>query len=100
MTSFRFAGDGPLPAYRPGQFLTLKVPGAGDPVPVRTYSLSADPTGGSYRISVKRESHGLVSRHLHAHLTRAGGSRSRRRAVTSSSTTTSSRCCSSLPASA
>ena len=69
VTSFRFAGDGPLPAYRPGQFLTLKVPGAGDPVPVRTYSLSADPTGGSYRISVKRESHGLVSRHLHAHLT-------------------------------
>jgi ferredoxin-NADP reductase/MOSC domain-containing protein YiiM len=68
VTSFRFAGDDRLPVYQPGQFLTLKVPGAGDPVPVRTYSLSGDPDGGEYRISVKRESHGRVSRHLHAHL--------------------------------
>jgi ferredoxin-NADP reductase len=37
-------------------------------VPVRTYSLSGDPDGGEYRISVKRESRGRVSRHLHAHL--------------------------------
>ena len=44
------------------------MPGAGDPVPVRTYSLSGDPDGGEYRISVKRESHGLVSRYLHEHL--------------------------------
>ncbi len=36
--------------------------------PVRTYSLSGDPAGGEYRISVKRESHGLVSRYLHEHL--------------------------------
>ncbi|MGB8385965.1 MAG: 2Fe-2S iron-sulfur cluster-binding protein, partial [Dermatophilaceae bacterium] len=35
-----------------------------------TYSLSGDPDGGRYRISVKRESHGLVSSHLHAHLHR------------------------------
>jgi MOSC domain-containing protein YiiM len=35
-----------LPAYLPGQFLTLRVPGAGDPVPVRTYSLSATPPAG------------------------------------------------------
>ena len=47
MTSFRFAADEALPAYLPGQFLTLRVPGAGDPVPVRTYSLSGDPDGGS-----------------------------------------------------
>jgi len=73
VTSFRFAGDDALPAYLPGQFLTLRVPGAGDPVPVRTYSLSGDPDGGRYRISVKRESHGLVSQHLHAHL--RGGDR-------------------------
>ena len=70
VTSFRFAGDDALPAYLPGQFLTLRVPRAGDPVPVRTYSLSGDPDGGRYRISVKRESHGLVSSHLHAHLHR------------------------------
>jgi ferredoxin-NADP reductase/MOSC domain-containing protein YiiM len=68
VTSFRFAAGDALPPYQPGQFLTLRVPGAGDPVPVRTYSLSGDPAGGRYRISVKRESHGLVSAYLHAHL--------------------------------
>jgi ferredoxin-NADP reductase/MOSC domain-containing protein YiiM len=70
VTSFRLAGDAPLPAYRPGQFLTVRVPGAGDPVPVRTYSLSGGAEGGGYRISVKREAHGLVSSPLHAHLRR------------------------------
>ena len=43
-------------------------PSAGDPVPVRTYSLSGDPDGGAYRISVKGESLGLVSAYLHTHL--------------------------------
>ena len=65
-----------LPARRPGQYLTLRVPGAGDPAPVRSYSLSGDPDGGGYRISVKREPRGLVSTYLHAHLTRVGRSRS------------------------
>jgi ferredoxin-NADP reductase/MOSC domain-containing protein YiiM len=68
VTSFRFTGADALPPYRPGQFLTLRVPGAGDPVPVRTYSLSGDPDGGEYRISVKRESQGTVSRYLHGHV--------------------------------
>jgi ferredoxin-NADP reductase/MOSC domain-containing protein YiiM len=68
VTSFRLAAADALPTYQPGQFLTLKVPGAGDPVPVRTYSLSGDPRGGEYRISVKREAHGTVSRYLHEHL--------------------------------
>jgi ferredoxin-NADP reductase/MOSC domain-containing protein YiiM len=70
VTSFSFAGDDALPAYLPGQFLTVRVPSAGEPTPVRTYSLSGDTDGGHYRISVKRESHGLVSSHLHAHLRR------------------------------
>ncbi len=70
VTSFRLADDGPLPTYQPGQFLTLRVPSAGSPAPVRTYSLSGDPEEGVYRISVKRESHGLVSSDLHAHLHR------------------------------
>ena len=61
VTSYRFVADDALPPYRPGQFLTLRVPGAGDPPPVRSYSLSGDPEGG-YRISVKRESHGLGQR--------------------------------------
>jgi ferredoxin-NADP reductase len=35
---------------------------------MRSYSLSGDPGAGVYRISVKREEHGLVSRWLHAHI--------------------------------
>jgi ferredoxin-NADP reductase/MOSC domain-containing protein YiiM len=60
-----------LPRPKPGQYLTLRVTGAADPAPVRSYSLSADPSGSEYRISVKRETHGLVSGYVHAHL-RAG----------------------------
>lgn len=52
-----------LPAPKPGQYLTLRVPGAGDPPPVRSYSLSSAPGGDTYRISVKRE--GVVSGYLH-----------------------------------
>jgi ferredoxin-NADP reductase len=70
VTSFQFAGDDALPPYLPGQFLAVRVPGAGDPVPVRTYSLSGDPDGGRYRISVKREPGGRVSSQLVAHLQR------------------------------
>jgi ferredoxin-NADP reductase/MOSC domain-containing protein YiiM len=70
VTSFRLEGDGPLPPYRPGQFLTLRVPSAGGSAPIRTYSLSGDPAGGGYRISVKREPHGVVSSELHARLHR------------------------------
>jgi ferredoxin-NADP reductase/MOSC domain-containing protein YiiM len=57
-----------LPAPRAGQFLTVRVPGAGDPAPVRSYSLSSDPAAGVYRISVKRESHGSVSTYLNTRL--------------------------------
>jgi ferredoxin-NADP reductase len=35
---------------------------------VRSYSLSAAPDGGTYRISVKREPHGIASGWLHQHL--------------------------------
>ncbi len=58
----------PLPRALPGQYLTVRVPGAGDPTPLRSYSLSGDPGAESYRISVKREEHGLVSQWLHAHI--------------------------------
>ena len=60
--------DGTLPPPRPGQYLTLRVRGAGEPAPLRSYSLSGDPAAGSYRISVKSEEHGRVSRWLHAHI--------------------------------
>jgi ferredoxin-NADP reductase len=62
------ADDGTaLPTPRPGQYLTVKIPEAGDPPPMRSYSLSGDPTDGRYRISVKRENLGQVSQWLHSH---------------------------------
>ncbi len=63
--SIRFdADDGAtLPVPRPGQYLTLRLPDAGDPAPLRSYSLSS--YGTQYRISVKREDRGAVSRWLH-----------------------------------
>jgi ferredoxin-NADP reductase len=54
---------GELPRPQPGQYVTVRLAGAGTPAPVRSYSLSAT-TGTSYRISVKREGHGLVSRYV------------------------------------
>ncbi len=57
-----------LPPALPGQYLTVRIPGAGEPAPLRSYSLSGDSAVGYYRISVKSEEHGLVSRWLHAHI--------------------------------
>jgi ferredoxin-NADP reductase/MOSC domain-containing protein YiiM len=60
--------DSALPAALPGQYLTFRVAGAGDPAPVRSYSLSSAPGARTYRVSVKREAMGLVSRYLHTGL--------------------------------
>jgi len=57
-----------LPAALPGQYLTLRIPGPCEPAPLRSYSLSGERDTGSYRISVKRDEHGLVSGWLHDHL--------------------------------
>jgi ferredoxin-NADP reductase/MOSC domain-containing protein YiiM len=63
------ADDGTtLPPAGAGQYLTVRVAGAGDPAPVRSYSLSSTPGAESYRISVKHEPHGLVSAYLHTRL--------------------------------
>jgi ferredoxin-NADP reductase/MOSC domain-containing protein YiiM len=63
------ADDGrPLPAALPGQYLTLRVAAAGEPAPVRSYSLSSAPGAREYRISVKREPRGVVSGYLHTKL--------------------------------
>jgi ferredoxin-NADP reductase/MOSC domain-containing protein YiiM len=63
------ADDGStLPTPLPGQYLTVKILDAGDPPPMRSYSLSGDPAEGYYRISVKREDHGQVSQWLHNHV--------------------------------
>ena len=53
-----------LPAARAGQYLTLRIPGAGQPAPVRSYSLSSAPSADGYRISVKHEPHGIASGYL------------------------------------
>jgi len=71
---------GPVPAFRPGQFLTfeLAVPGQDQPV-MRCYSISNSPTEqGYYRVTVKRlvppegaapgTPAGLSSNHFHDHL--------------------------------
>ncbi len=68
VVSFFFASrdGGELPDFQAGQHLPLEFPVAGIEEPVvRTYSLSNGPRQGHYRISVKREAEGLVSRLLH-----------------------------------
>jgi ferredoxin-NADP reductase/MOSC domain-containing protein YiiM len=55
-----------LPGYRPGQYLTVRVQPTGAPRGLlRSFSLSAAPDACRYRISVKREAGGVVSRYLH-----------------------------------
>jgi ferredoxin-NADP reductase/predicted pyridoxine 5'-phosphate oxidase superfamily flavin-nucleotide-binding protein len=68
VVSFYFASrdGGELPDFEAGQHLPLEFQVAGQNQPVtRTYSLSNGPGQGHYRISVKREAEGLVSRLLH-----------------------------------
>jgi ferredoxin-NADP reductase/MOSC domain-containing protein YiiM len=62
------ASDGtPFPPALPGQFVTLRLRLADDEPPVsRSYSLSSPPGSSDYRISVKREQHGLVSAYLNS----------------------------------
>ncbi len=68
VTSFVFEArdSGPLATFEPGQHLPieLSIPGMSEPVR-RTYSLSSSPWDEHYRITVKREPMGLVSRYLH-----------------------------------
>ena len=68
VTSFVFESrdGGPLAAFEPGQHLPveLAIPGIDEPAR-RTYSLSSSPHDECYRITVKRDPNGLVSRHLH-----------------------------------
>lgn len=62
-------GDGLLPT-RAGQHLTIRVPAGPEGASlVRSYTLSSAPHDHAYRISVKREDIGAVSRWLHAALT-------------------------------
>ena len=59
----------PLPAPRPGQYLTLRVQPDKQQRPVlRNYSLCGPPDAGHYRIAVKRERDGAASGYLHTRL--------------------------------
>ena len=70
ITSFHLvpADGGAVPPHRPGQYIGLRLEIDGEEVR-RNYSLSAPSSGRSLRISVKREPGGLVSNHLHDHVT-------------------------------
>ena len=63
------ADGAPLPAARPGQYLTLRLQLENQPRSVlRNYSLSGPPGAGYYRITVKRERDGAASGYLHSRL--------------------------------
>lgn len=57
----------PVADYKPGQYIGVKLTIDGEPVH-RHYSLSGMPDGRTYRLSIKRESHGVASRHFHDYL--------------------------------
>src|SRR6266568_3653871 len=59
-------GGAAVPPALPGQFLTLRLPASPGAQPLlRSYSLSGAPGADSYRISVKREPHGVGSQFVH-----------------------------------
>jgi ferredoxin-NADP reductase/MOSC domain-containing protein YiiM len=63
-----------LPAALPGQFLVVRVRTTPDgPMLLRNYSMSGMPGAATYRVSVKRETNGVVSSYLCDH-THAGDS--------------------------
>ncbi len=70
VTSFLFVprDKGRLPLFKAGQYLPIELQLDDNEVVERTYSLSNQPGEEKYRISVKREKMGLVSRLLHDHL--------------------------------
>jgi ferredoxin-NADP reductase/MOSC domain-containing protein YiiM len=71
VNSYVLAADEALPGFEAGQFVTVRLPAAaGDPIPVRSYSLSGGADGGRYRISVKQESDGRASNYLRSYVAR------------------------------
>ena len=59
----------PLPDALPGQFLVLElrtIPNG--PLLLRNYSMSGTPGAKTYRVSVKRETNGVVSSYIHDHV--------------------------------
>jgi ferredoxin-NADP reductase/MOSC domain-containing protein YiiM len=54
----------PLPTAAAGQYLAIRITGAGVPAPVRSYSLSSAPGADAYRITVKHEPNGVGSGYI------------------------------------
>jgi ferredoxin-NADP reductase/MOSC domain-containing protein YiiM len=55
----------PLTAAMPGQFVVLRLrPAFNTPALMRSYSLSGEPSALHYRVSVKRESHGVAGAYI------------------------------------
>ncbi|MET3667671.1 NO-inducible flavohemoprotein [Caulobacter sp. 1776] len=67
ITSFvlRPQDGGKVAAHKPGQYLTFTFDTPTDKGVKRNYSISQASNGETYRISVKRETNGLASGHLH-----------------------------------
>ncbi len=67
ITSFilRPEDGGPVPRHHPGQHLTALFPVTGKGEIQHNYTISCDANGEHYRISVKREPEGTVSKWLH-----------------------------------
>ena len=67
ITSFYLqpADGGGLPLFKPGQYITVRVPDARGQTTMRNYSLSNAPGEDHFRISVKQELKGFVSAFLH-----------------------------------
>ena len=58
-------GDQPLPIALPGQFVVVRLrPDQNGPSLLRSYSLSSLPEADSYRLGIKKESHGAASNYL------------------------------------
>lgn len=57
----------PVMQHQAGQYLTFWLEIPGHPPLKRNYSISSGPNGEYYRISVKREPHGVASNWLHQH---------------------------------
>ncbi len=59
----------PLPPWRPGQSIVVRLSReGGHETLIRNYSLSNWAGSGKYRISIKRETHGLASTYIHSHV--------------------------------
>jgi len=59
-----------LKSYLPGQFISLKITSKEGEIISRNYTLSDAPNEDYYRLTIKRETFGKVSRHFHDHLNR------------------------------